>query len=84
MVLLAVAAALATRLTMVVNLVVCLVVFVLGHLARRRCFHGQRRVIQVNWVTDAQVVAREQARHRVSAFFKRLVSPGARADAAAH
>ena len=47
-------------------------------------FHGQRRVIQVNWVTDAQVVAREQARHRVSAFFKRLVSPGARADAAAH
>jgi SM-20-related protein len=47
-------------------------------------FHGQRRVIQVNWVSDAQVVAREQARHRVSAFFKRLISPGARADAAAH
>jgi hypothetical protein len=39
-------------------------------------FHGQRRVIQVNWVADANVVAREQARHRVSAFFKRLVSPG--------
>jgi hypothetical protein len=47
-------------------------------------FHGQRRVIQVNWVTDAGVVAREQARHRVSAFFKRLVSPGAKAHAAAH
>ena len=47
-------------------------------------FYGPRRVIQVNWVTDAKVVAREQARHRLSAFFKRLVSPGARADAAAH
>ncbi|HLY06364.1 MAG TPA: 2OG-Fe(II) oxygenase [Rhizomicrobium sp.] len=44
-------------------------------------FHGQRRVIQVNWVTDASVVAREQARHRVSAFFKRLVSPGPHAAA---
>jgi len=47
-------------------------------------FHGQRRVIQVNWVTDASVVAREQARHRVSAFFKRLIAPGARNHAAAH
>jgi SM-20-related protein len=47
-------------------------------------FHGQRRVIQVNWVTDASVVAREQARHRVSAFFKRLVSPGGKTHAAAH
>ena len=45
-------------------------------------FHGQRRVIQVNWVTDARVVAREQARHSVSAFFKRLVSPGAKSHAA--
>jgi hypothetical protein len=36
-------------------------------------FHGQRRVIQVNWVTDARVVALEEARHRLSAFFKRLV-----------
>lgn len=35
-------------------------------------FRGPRRVIQVNWVSDAGVVAREQARHRVSAFFKRL------------
>jgi hypothetical protein len=47
-------------------------------------FHGQRRVIQVNWVADASVVAREQARHRVSAFFKRLVSPTRKAHAAAH
>jgi len=35
-------------------------------------FEGPRRVIQLNWVTDAGVVWREQARHRVSAFFKRL------------
>jgi SM-20-related protein len=47
-------------------------------------FQGQRRVIQVNWVTDAAVVAREQTRHRVSAFFKRLISDRGRADAAAH
>ncbi len=37
-------------------------------------FEGPRRVIQVNWVTDRGVVRREQARHRVSAFFKRLFS----------
>jgi len=47
-------------------------------------FHGQRRVIQVNWVTNESVVAREQKRHRLSAFFKRLVSPGVKAHAAAH
>jgi Rps23 Pro-64 3,4-dihydroxylase Tpa1-like proline 4-hydroxylase len=47
-------------------------------------FHGQRRVIQVNWVTDDGVVSREQTRHRVSAFFKRLISNGGRAHAAAH
>lgn len=47
-------------------------------------FHGQRRVIQVNWVTDAGVVKREQARHRVSAFFKRLASPGRKTHAAAY
>jgi hypothetical protein len=35
-------------------------------------FSGPRRVIQLNWVTDAHVVRREQRRHRVSAFFKRL------------
>jgi hypothetical protein len=33
---------------------------------------GQRRAIQLNWVTDAGVVRREQARHRVSATLKRL------------
>lgn len=47
-------------------------------------FHGQRRVIQVNWVTDASVVAREQARHRVSAFFKRMISDRGKPHAAAH
>jgi SM-20-related protein len=35
-------------------------------------FAGPRRVIQLNWVTDENVVRREQSRHRVSAFFKRL------------
>jgi SM-20-related protein len=36
-------------------------------------FEGPRRVIQLNWVTDLGVVKREQFRHRVSAFFKRLL-----------
>ncbi|MGA7710858.1 MAG: 2OG-Fe(II) oxygenase [Rhizomicrobium sp.] len=36
-------------------------------------FTGPRRVIQLNWVTDGGVVWREQTRHKVSAFFKRLV-----------
>ena len=36
-------------------------------------FTGPRRVIQLNWVTDRGVVWREQTRHKVSAFFKRLV-----------
>jgi SM-20-related protein len=48
---------------------------------------GLRRVIQVNWVTDPSVVRREEARHRVSAFFKRLgglFSVGAGTHAAAH
>jgi len=35
-------------------------------------FAGPRRVIQLNWVTDASVVRREQNRHRFSAFVKRL------------
>jgi SM-20-related protein len=35
-------------------------------------FSGPRRVIQLNWVTEASVVRRELARHRFSAFFKRL------------
>jgi SM-20-related protein len=38
-------------------------------------FHGQRRVIQVNWVKGDSVVSREQTRHRISAFFKRLLAP---------
>ncbi|HET8727388.1 MAG TPA: 2OG-Fe(II) oxygenase [Alphaproteobacteria bacterium] len=33
---------------------------------------GERRTIQLNWVTDAGVVAREQARHRFSARLKRF------------
>jgi SM-20-related protein len=48
---------------------------------------GKRRVIQVNWVTDQSVVRREEARHRLSAFFKRLgglFSGNAGAHAAAH
>lgn len=35
-------------------------------------FEGPRRVIQLNWVTGMDVVKREQTRHRISAFFKRL------------
>jgi hypothetical protein len=35
-------------------------------------FEGQRRSIQLNWVTDQGVVWREQIRHRISAFFKKL------------
>lgn len=45
-------------------------------------FSGPRRVIQVNWVTDESVVRREQSRHRVSAFFKRLVGKSQRHAAA--
>jgi hypothetical protein len=39
-------------------------------------FEGPRRVIQVNWVTDEGVVRREGARHRLSAFMKRLFGRG--------
>jgi hypothetical protein len=35
-------------------------------------FEGPRRVIQLNWVRDSRVVWREQTRHRMSAFFKRM------------
>jgi len=35
-------------------------------------FVGPRRIVQLNWVTDARVVAQEQARHRWSACAKRL------------
>ena len=37
---------------------------------------GQRRSIQVNWVTGADVVRREQTRHAFSARLKRLFSRG--------
>jgi len=43
-------------------------------------FEGPRRVIQLNWVTDMGVVKREQFRHRVSAFFKRLRGRGAASE----
>ncbi len=36
-------------------------------------FVGERRVIQLNWVTSEAVVKREQMRHRVSAFVKRIL-----------
>ncbi len=35
-------------------------------------FEGERRVVQMNWVRDASVVAHEQRRHRFTAFIKRL------------
>jgi hypothetical protein len=47
-----------------------------------RSFHGhhryvgQRRSIQLNWVTGENVVGRERSRHRLSAWFKRWL-PGA-------
>jgi hypothetical protein len=36
---------------------------------------GERRVIQLNWVRDVDVVRHEQARHRFSAKIKRLFAP---------
>jgi hypothetical protein len=35
-------------------------------------FEGQRRTIQLNWVSDEKYLRREQRRHGVSTFFKRL------------
>jgi SM-20-related protein len=35
-------------------------------------FVGERRVIQFNWVTDEEVVRREQSRHRLSATIKKM------------
>lgn len=35
-------------------------------------FEGRRRAIQLNWVTGERYVRREQRRHRISAFLKRL------------
>jgi len=36
-------------------------------------FVGERRAIQLNWVTGEDVVRRELGRHKLSAFWKRLV-----------
>jgi SM-20-related protein len=35
-------------------------------------FEGERRAIQMNWVTGADIVAYEQRRHRLSSFVKAL------------
>jgi SM-20-related protein len=35
-------------------------------------FSGQRRVIQLNWVTSEEIVRREQSRHRFSATIKKI------------
>ncbi len=35
-------------------------------------FEGQRRAVQMNWVTDSGVVAYEQRRHRISTTLKKL------------
>jgi len=35
-------------------------------------YSGPRRAIQLNWVQDQSVVEREQKRHRVSGFFKKI------------
>jgi len=42
-------------------------------------FEGQRRAIQMNWVTDEEVVAHEQRRHRFTATLKKLNPFGSRA-----
>lgn len=39
-------------------------------------FDGPRRVVQMNWVTGAEVVAREQGKHRATSRLKRLLSFG--------
>lgn len=39
-------------------------------------FTGQRRSIQLNWVTDEAVVRREHRRHRLSAWLKSVVGSG--------
>lgn len=36
-------------------------------------FVGERRVLQLNWVTDIRVVRREERRHKVSAWFKNIL-----------
>lgn len=39
-------------------------------------FVGERRVVQLNWVTSARVARREGARHRLSAWVKGALSAG--------
>jgi hypothetical protein len=39
-----------------------------------RPFEGERRVVQLNWVTTQKMVDREVARHRRSALFKRFLA----------
>ena len=37
-----------------------------------KSFEGERRAIQLNWVTEERYVRREQRRHKFSSFFKRI------------
>jgi hypothetical protein len=37
-----------------------------------KSFEGERRAIQLNWVTEERYVRREQRRHKISSFFKRI------------
>jgi hypothetical protein len=37
-----------------------------------KSFEGRRRAIQLNWVAGESYLKREQRRHRISAFFKRI------------
>jgi hypothetical protein len=46
-------------------------------------YEGPRRAIQMNWVTSQRVVIREQFRHRVSTFFKKLAPAPAKVLASA-
>jgi SM-20-related protein len=45
-----------------------------GHLPAE----GERRVVQVNWVTSQQMADKELRRHRRSAWLKRLLRPSTR------
>jgi hypothetical protein len=42
-----------------------------------KSFEGERRAIQLNWVTGPDVVRREMSRHRLSAWLK-SINPFAR------
>jgi hypothetical protein len=43
-------------------------------------YEGPRRAVQMNWVTDASVVAKEQGRHGLSTGLKKLFGLGRRAS----